>query len=161
MIKLVIIDRDGTITHGSSDPASPFYYILRPDDLIVKPTAYAAMGILATLRRATGLKVVLATRQRCISKGLISRADVDLINEELQARLAFTFDGIYVEESADTKSNLFATILKDTSVRPQETLVIDNSWNDIEEAAKLGAMNGFVSDDYDLYTTVCAVDFIT
>lgn len=154
MIKLLIIDRDGVITHGSSDPASPFYYILDRSELVLKPNVREAFSLLSALRRNVDLKVVMATRQRCISKGLISRVDVDEINWYLASRLGFTFDAIYVEEAAETKRDLFAAIQREYKLNPLDMAVIDDS--DDERNAAWEATGGcHIVWRGDLYSSVC------
>jgi histidinol phosphatase-like enzyme len=155
MIRALIIDRDGVCVHHSNDLSSPFYYILHPDDLILKPKVREAFALLAAIRRHSGLKVYLATKQRCISKGLISRMAVDDINKTLEQLIGFSFDGIYVEESASNKWALFTAILRDSSVRPSETHLIDDSYE--EALAYQGAVGGRSWDTgltINLYNTV-------
>ncbi len=140
MIKCLIIDRDGVCNHHSSDPASPFYYILRWEHLVLKPNVREAFELLSILKGQTGLKVYLATKQRCISKGLISRPQVDDINHCLQDMVSFRFDGVYVEESASDKRALYAAILKDSGVRPDEAYLIDDSMDEHNAAWGLGIL---------------------
>ncbi len=140
MIKCLIIDRDGVCVHHSSDPASPFYYILRPEDLVLKPNVREAFSLLSVLRRSTGLKVYLATKQRCIGKGLVTRPQVNHINERLEGLIGFRFDAIYVEESAPDKRALYAAILKDSGARPDETYLIDDSYEELNAAWTLGIL---------------------
>jgi histidinol phosphatase-like enzyme len=139
VIKLLIIDRDGTITHGSKDPASPFYYILDQDNLILKPDVTLAFKLLGTLRRTTGLKVVMATKQRCISKGLITWSQAKIINWALEDKIGFTFDGIYMEDTAETKRKLFEQILADNpDISRDECYLIDDSVEERNAAWEVG-----------------------
>lgn len=153
MIKCLIIDRDSVINHASKDPESPFYYIFKPEHLVLKPNVREAFALLNALRQETGLKVYLATKQRCVSKRLITRRQVDWLNEHLQTHLIpFVFDGVYVEESAPDKRALFATILSDSGLQPSECLVIDDSGTECDVAATMGFAVGSTDD---LYMAVC------
>jgi histidinol phosphatase-like enzyme len=159
MIKCLIIDRDGVCVHHSDDPSSPFYYILRPDYLVLKPNLVEEFTLLSAIRRHSGLKVYLATRQRCISKGLISRGEVDDINRVLEQMVGFSFDGIYVEESASDKRALFARILADSGVPASEVLVLDDSASECSAARDIFADSPYggllaVRQTTDLYDAV-------
>lgn len=157
MIKCLIIDRDNCITHGSSDPDSPFYYILKHTDLILKPTVREAFAVLDTLQRSRGLKVYLATKQKCISKGLITRSKVDDINHELERKLGFVFDGIYVEEQFPDKRHLFGSILLHAKVNPSEAFIIDDSAAEIDAAHSVDINSYHMSSASDLYHVVTSM----
>lgn len=156
MIKCLILDRDNTLIHGSRDAESPFYYILKPSDIVIKPTVREAMSVLDVLQRS-GLKVYMATKQRCISKGLITRQKVDDINRELERKLNFVFDGIYVEEEAADKRLLFASILRDSKVKPSAAFVIDDSPSEIDAARSVNIHSYHMSSSPDLYTVLSGI----
>ncbi len=157
MIKSLIIDRDSTINHGSQDHDSPFYYILKPTHLVLKPTVREAFGVLDILQRERGLKVYLATKQKCISKGLITRPKVDDINHELERKLGFIFDGIFVEEVADDKRHIFASILVQSMVTPAQTFIIDDSAAEIDAAHSLDINTYHMSNSSDLYHVISSI----
>lgn len=158
MIKCLVIDRDGVINHASKDPASPFYYILKPEHLVLKPNVREAFALLNALRQETGLKVCLATKQRCISKGLTTRWSVDWLNDYLQTDLlSFRFDGIYVEESAPDKRALFAAIIGHSGARPEEMMFIDDSSVEIDAFHSVGGCRWSVAEYSDLYVNVCSL----
>ena len=154
MIKALILDRDGLINHGSKDLSSPFYYICDYDDLVLKPNIYTAFYLLEVLRKKNKLKVILATRQKCISKGLVGRLGVDNINDRLQNEINFVFDGIYVEEKEDSKENIFNKIAKDLDIAPKNLLVIDDSGVETDAAYRLGFQSEYSSD---LYHSICKI----
>lgn len=154
MIKVLILDRDGLINYGSKNLSSPFYYICKYDNLVIKAGVYIAFDLLEVLRKETGLKVVLATKQRCISKGLITRAEMDKINTQLEGEINFKFDGIYVEEKEDNKENIFNKIAKDLDIAPKDILVIDDSGVETDAAYRLGFQQEYSSD---LYHSVCKI----
>ncbi len=156
MIKALCIDRDGVIVHHSSDPASPFYYITTIRDLVLKPNVREAFELLNTLRKARGLKVYMATKQRCISKGIMARVEVDQINDRLQTNLGFRFDGVYVEESAPDKRALYAAVLKDSGTAPDEIMHIDDSPDESRAWQASGGLLGqLIGTEWDLYDAVC------
>lgn len=132
--KLIVLDRDGLLINNSSDINSPFYYILQKDYVVIKDGVYQAMAYLQSL----GVPVVMASKQRCIKKGLISRADVDSINSMLEEMLNFKFDQIYIEEADSLKTELFGQILNDYKLNPEDVLVIDDSIDEIMAAHVLG-----------------------
>ena len=75
--KLCIIDRDNTLCYASRDPSSPIYYILSPDALVLKPGVLEAVKLL----QMYSIPMVLATKQKCVSKGLLTRDELFNINE--------------------------------------------------------------------------------
>lgn len=146
--RLLILDRDGLIVHASNNPDSPFYYLTDYRDFILKPNVLIAFRLLETLRRESGVKVVLATKQRCISKGIVSRARVDQFHNVLEQDLAFGFNAIYVEETEELKTNLFRQALLDFDVVASEALVIDDSDSQCHAARSLGIPSIWTKDLY-------------
>lgn len=136
--RLLILDRDGLINHASSKPDNPFYYILNPSHLVLMPNVLSAFNILEVLRREMGLMVVLATKQRCVSKGLLSEADLNSIHRKLENLINFQFNGIYIETEEKLKTSLYKKILLDAGVYPSETLAIDDSEDQCDAARALG-----------------------
>lgn len=140
---MLILDRDGLINISSKDGFSPYYYILRPEFLVLRPGVREAFALLCAQ------PVVLATRQKCISKGLISATGVTAINRCLEDMLGFQFHSIYVESEGEDKTNIFTHIRTDF---PQEKLyLIDDSVQECNAAVRLG-YTVYHSDD--LYTTL-------
>lgn len=76
-IKLVILDRDGTINHDSAD------YIKSPDEWLPLPGALEAV---ARLNHA-GWHVVLASNQSGLGRGLFEVSDLNAIHAKLQQQL--------------------------------------------------------------------------
>jgi histidinol phosphatase-like enzyme len=148
--KVVIIDRDGTINLASSQEGSPFYYILNPDHIILKPGAKDALAIIAA--HAVPF-VYLATKQRCISKGLINHDGVAAVNRMTSDLLSFQFTATLVEPEAKTKASLYREILAHHSDIPHERfLLLDDSADEREAASALGMS---VGDGSKLYEEVC------
>lgn len=132
--KLCIIDRDGTINYASRDPSSPIYYILSPDALVLKPGVLEAVKLL----QIHSIPIVLATKQRCVSKGLLTRDELFNINERLEQMLNVQFQAVYAEEVEDTKAGLYREILARFEVSPTDTVLFDDSATERGEASKLG-----------------------
>ena len=74
---VVLLDRDGVLDVDPSD------FLARIDDLEVLPGVRDAVGRLVR----EGYALVVVTNQSCVGRGLVDRAVVDAINEELNRRL--------------------------------------------------------------------------
>lgn len=157
MIRALIIDRDSVINHASKDPSSPLYYITDWADFCFKPNVHEAFGLLEVLQRRTGLKVYLATKQRCVSKGIVSRSKIDAINDTMQDHLGFHFDGVYVEESAPDKRALFAAIAADSGIEPHDMHLIDDSPSEAEVFKSIGGRTWATGEYANLYAEVCSL----
>lgn len=137
---MIILDRDGLLNVNSKDINSPYYYILRKEDLLLKPKVKEAMEFFK------GKRVVLATRQKCISKGLVSEEQVKEINDYLCELLGFTFEKIYVQIEGDDKTETFQKIIDEYGT---DLLLIDDSEKECMAARKLGI------------TAICTEDLYT
>lgn len=141
--KLIILDRDSTLNFSSSNPESPFYYITKLEHLILKPGVEEAVKLI----EAHGIPMVLATRQRGISKGLVSSETVDLINTRLQRLLDVSFEGVYIETEAEDKVGLLKHILLEhRRVGPSNMVLFDDSPREVVVAQGLG-INAFDGSD--------------
>jgi histidinol phosphatase-like enzyme len=132
--KLCLIDRDSTLNFASSDPESPLYYITDPSCLVLKPGAREAIHLL----KAHGIPMILVTRQRCVSKGLVSRETVEAIHARLEVLLGIEFDGICVEETAEDKGALYHAILSNYPMKPEEVVLFDDSGKELYVASQMG-----------------------
>jgi histidinol phosphatase-like enzyme len=132
--KLVIFDKDGTLSVSSSDPSSPLYYITELDHVILKPGAKEACQVVA----AHGVPMVMATKQRCIGKGLVSRERVDLVNRRVERLLGISFEEILVEETHENKINLYHRILARWSTNPQSMHLFDDNKDERIIASRMG-----------------------
>lgn len=133
----VLLDRDGVINYASHDESSPLYYITRVDDLIIKPGVREAVALL----RAHNIPLALATKQRCVSKGLVSREQVDIINQRVNRLLNANFVRIYVEEVAEDKRALYKEALADRGFHGGWNggmVLFDDSPREIKVAQDLG-----------------------
>lgn len=145
--KLAIIDRDNTLNFASSNPESPLYYVLTPDALVLKPNVREAVQLL----RAHGVQLVLATKQRCVSKGLLTRDQLFKINEYLETQLGVQFHSVYVEEVEDNKAGLYREILAATNTSPADTVLFDDSFTERAIAESMGIT---AHDGTDLFASV-------
>jgi D-glycero-D-manno-heptose 1,7-bisphosphate phosphatase len=87
-VPLVILDRDGVVNEDSDA------YIKSPEEWIPIPGSLEAI---ARLNHA-GYRVVIATNQSGVARGLFSMAELDAIHQKLHsalARLGGQLDGIY------------------------------------------------------------------
>lgn len=90
MNRAIFMDRDGVI----NEKAAPGAYITKVEELRILPGAAAGMAIL----RNAGFRLVVATNQRCIAKGLLTPDGLDILHEKLGETLrseGVELDGIY------------------------------------------------------------------
>lgn len=133
-IKLIVLDRDGVLNKNSNDKNSRFYYILNENDIELLEGAKEGIDIL----KQKNIPIVLATKQKCLSKGLISQDQLKLVNQKLQEQLGFKFDSIYIEPKEDLKTNIFKQIIQDYNVNPNDAILIDDSIEQCNAAKELG-----------------------
>jgi histidinol phosphatase-like enzyme len=132
--KLIICDRDGLINLGSKDETSPYYYILRAEDLILLPGVKEAFALL----KESGIPVILCTKQRCLSSGLLTWERLEKIHFRLEQLLDFSFSEIYVEPTEELKFYLFKVIPDMEGVSKDDCLVIDDSIEQCRAALDVG-----------------------
>lgn len=146
--KLIILDRDGLIIEEGEG------YITHPSQIRVKSGVFSVFGSLRLYRifvEAMGnFEVLLATKQRGLSKGLLNRDQLYEIHSHLQGLIGFEFDDIYIESEKETKRDLLESILIDKNISPDRVLFVDNSEVECREAAKLGIFSICTSDLTDL-----------
>ncbi len=147
--KVIILDRDGTLCVSSSDPASPFYYVTELDNVILKPGVVEACRVIAL----HGVHVTLATKQRGLSKGLVSKETVDLINARVARLCGLDFDRVLVEPELENKKRLYEAVLaKNPSIVPQDIHLFDDNEDERIIAARMGITT---HDASDLWAAVC------
>jgi len=145
-IKLLILDRDGLINQNSSDPESPYYYILNKGDFNLLPNVVEAFSLIKDFSVVTAL----ATKQKCISKGLLTYSELGEIHEYMESLIDFKFDSICIEKEKDSKLDMLSVILYRYRIRdPKHVLFIDDSKYQCEEAAKLGINVIYTNDLYE------------
>src|SRR5581483_6000837 len=92
MNRAVFLDRDGTLIEEKN-------YLSRPDDVVVFPSAPAALKQL----QDAGFKLFILSNQSGVGRGYFTLADVELVHAHLRAELARSgvrFEKIYVAPEA-------------------------------------------------------------
>lgn len=150
--QVLVFDRDSVLNVASYNPQSPLYYITRPDHLILKP--YVRKAIKVAQLASRWAPMILATKQRCISKGIATRQEVDEVNEALEAMLDIQFTHILVEETAEDKTALFKRIVQlYPKVHSRRIVAFDDS----QEERNVAYREGLTAyDGSDLWAGVCA-----
>jgi D-glycero-D-manno-heptose 1,7-bisphosphate phosphatase len=90
VIKAAFLDRDGVINRKARQGE----YVTRWEEMYILPGVAASI----TLLNRAGFRVIIASNQRCVAKGLITTAELDQMHEQLCACLAAsgaTIDSIY------------------------------------------------------------------
>ncbi|RPJ46029.1 MAG: D-glycero-beta-D-manno-heptose 1,7-bisphosphate 7-phosphatase [Betaproteobacteria bacterium] len=139
-MKLVILDRDGVINHDSAS------YIKSPDEW--KPIA-GSLEAIAVLNQA-GYRVLVATNQSGIGRGLFDMATLNAIHDKMHRALGLVggrIDGIfYCPHAQDDgcncrkpKTGLFEEIAHRFSVSLEGVPVIGDALRDLQAAASVGA----------------------
>ncbi|MCK4608544.1 MAG: D-glycero-beta-D-manno-heptose 1,7-bisphosphate 7-phosphatase [Gammaproteobacteria bacterium] len=137
--KLIILDRDGVINKDSDD------YIKSPAEW---HAIYGSLAAIAKLNKM-GCKVVVATNQSGIGRGLFSEDTLEQIHQKMQRELAVvggSLDGIFYCphhpddncECRKPKPKMLLHILHKYNMTPKETLVIGDSLRDIKAAKAIG-----------------------
>lgn len=129
---IVLVDRDNTLNFASKDEASPFYYISRPEHLILKPGTKEAMNILCFVAPM----IILVTKQRGVSKRKMTINMVVEVNEELEKQLGLEFTSVLIETEEKTKTKLYKIIA--TAYPNMKIVLFDDSSAERDEAKKFG-----------------------
>ena len=135
MTRLAILDRDGTINVDRAD------YVKSVDELILIPHAAQAIRQIQQM----GFKVVVATNQSCIGKGIITEIQLNKIHQHLQNLLAqehAAIDKFYVapdhpDRPTDRRKpgcGMLAEAMRDFNATPENTVMIGDALRDIEAA---------------------------
>ena len=132
--ELVLLDRDGTLVEDvpyNGDPA------------LVRPLP----GVREALDRfrREGIRLVVVSNQSGVGRGLITRDQVDAVNDRVAALLG-PFEGFYVcphapGDGCDCRKpqpGLVKQALADTGVRPDRTLLVGDIGGDVEAAEAAG-----------------------
>lgn len=145
MSKIIILDRDGVINKSCG-------WVLKPEDIILEDGAAEAISL---LNKAL-IKVVIATNQSPVGRGLISPSQLESIHEKLKKDLYkshhATIDGIYFcpdhPQNATNRrkpgNGMLLEALKDFNARPEETPFVGDNIIDLQAAQKTGCPGHFV-----------------
>ena len=137
--KLIMLDRDGVINEDSAD------YIKSPEEWI--PIA-GSLEAIAKLNQA-GYKVVVVSNQSGIARGYFTEETLQLMHEKMRRELekfGGFIDYIYYcphhpDENCECrkpKPKMVLEVLRKFQVRPQEVLLIGDSWADVQLAKNVG-----------------------
>jgi D-glycero-D-manno-heptose 1,7-bisphosphate phosphatase len=139
-MKLVILDRDGTINHDS-------------DDYIKSPAEWHPLkGSLEAIARLTqaGYRVVVATNQSGIARGLFTTQTLFAIHDTMQRALgqtggridAFFFCPHAAESGCECRKpqpGMLLEVARRFNVSLKDTYMVGDSRKDLEAAAAAGA----------------------
>lgn len=136
---LVILDRDGVINEDSPD------YVKSVDEWIAIPQSLEAI---ARLNHAEH-KVAVATNQSGLARGYFSHEALENMHKKMQSELAKVggqIDGIYYcphhpDENCSCrkpKPGLLNKIIADFCAEINDTILIGDSWRDIQAARAVG-----------------------
>ena len=132
--KLVILDRDGVLNFASSNPESPLYYVTKLEHVVIKPGVDEAIRLI----EAHGIPIALVTKQRCISKGLVTREQVNLVNARVARLLELPFTAVFIEEKEEDKRKILETLISKAPVKPSDMVMFDDSPREVKIAQTLG-----------------------
>ncbi|MCL5261141.1 MAG: D-glycero-beta-D-manno-heptose 1,7-bisphosphate 7-phosphatase [Gammaproteobacteria bacterium] len=139
-MKLIVLDRDGVINKDSDA------FIKSPDEWVPIPGSIEAI---AKLTHA-GYKIVIATNQSGIARGLLTAKDLENIHEKMQKAIKSQGGEIYGIficphgpndncECRKPKPGLLFEISKKFNILPKDMLVIGDSLRDLLAAKSCGA----------------------
>lgn len=148
-MKLVILDRDGTINHDSPD------YIKSPDEC--RPIEGSLEGIARLVQG--GYRVAVATNQAAIGRGLFDATTLNAIHDKLQravSALGGRIDGFFYcphrpEDGCDCrkpKPGLLLEIGRRFNVPLRDVYMVGDTRRDLEAAASAGAQPALVLTGY-------------
>jgi D-glycero-D-manno-heptose 1,7-bisphosphate phosphatase len=146
MIKLIVLDRDGTINKDSAE------YIKSPKEWRALPKSLEAI----TKLKRYGYKVVVATNQSGIARGYFTLDTLRAIHKKMTTELikvGGSLDGIFVcphlnQDYCDCRKPKPGLLLKAAmrfNINPTEMLIIGDSMSDIFAARNCGALSILVN----------------
>jgi len=138
-VKLAIIDRDGVINHDSDA------YIKSPDEWV---PIDGSLDAIARLSRA-GWKVVIASNQSGLARGLFTIESLNAIHAKLRHELAQAggaVDAIFVCphgpddgcECRKPRPGMFLDIARRYDISLQDVPAVGDSWRDLQAASTAG-----------------------
>ena len=138
-MKLLIVDRDGVINHDSDA------YIKSPDEWRPLPGSIEAI---ARFKKA-GVRVVVATNQSGVGRGLFDLATLGAIHAKMHAAVRAAggwLDGIFFCPHAATancdcrkpRPGMLFDILQRTGVAPADAVMVGDSLRDIQAGQAAG-----------------------
>ena len=154
MTKAVFLDRDGVINRKPDEGK----YITRWEEFQILPGAVEAI---ARLNRA-GFSVVVVTNQRCIAKGLLTTAELEVLNQRIAAFLAHggaRIDAIYycpheTEPACRCRKPAPGMLLDAAGERQidlRESWMIGDSDTDVEAGKNAGCKTARLSTEHERF----------
>lgn len=150
MKKAVFLDRDGVINRKAPEGG----YITRWQDMEILPRVADAI---ARLNHA-GFDVVVVTNQRCVSKGLITENDLQVLHEQLRSalgRMGAQIDAIYYCPHASQPAcrcrkpapGMFLDAARDRGIDLRASWMVGDSQVDIEAGRSAGCRTVLLTRD--------------
>jgi D-glycero-D-manno-heptose 1,7-bisphosphate phosphatase len=138
-MKTVILDRDGVINQDSDA------YIKTPDEWIAIPGSLEAIGRLTQ----AGYRVVVATNQSGLARGLFDQATLDAIHHKMESAIqkqGGELAGIYYcphgpDDGCSCrkpKPGLLQQIEQELGIDPGQTVLVGDSLRDLQAATAFG-----------------------
>jgi D-glycero-D-manno-heptose 1,7-bisphosphate phosphatase len=139
-MKLVILDRDGVINYDSED------FIKHPDEWRPIPGSLEAIALLTQ----AGWRVVVASNQSGVGRGLLDMATLNAINSKMHKAVNHAGGRIeavfYCPDKAESQSpcrkpnpGMFLAIAERLNVPLERVPAIGDSLRDLQAAAAVGA----------------------
>jgi len=149
MRKAVFLDRDGVINRKAPEGQ----YVTRWDEFHLLPGAIEGI---TQLNRA-GFEVIVVTNQRCVAKGLLSEADLQILHRRMTEQLALAgavIDAIYycphgLEPPCECRKPAPGMLLDGARLRKLELLaswMIGDSASDVEAGKSAGCRTAWLSE---------------
>lgn len=104
--------------------------------------------------KAAGFGLVVVTNQPDVARGLVSRADVDLIHRELRKRLPIDLIGVCYHDDADgclcrkPLPGLLLAAANSLGLSLPDSVMVGDRWKDIDAGEAAGCRTVFVDWNY-------------
>ena len=141
----IFLDRDGVIVENRDE------YVLSWDDVVFIPSALEALNKLA----ASDFAVVVVTNQAAVGRGLMSRADAQVINTHIQSevfRAGGRLDAVYMcphhpDEDCvcrKPKPGLLFRAADDLGLDLSQSWMIGDALTDLQAGQAAGVLNSLL-----------------
>lgn len=147
MDRAAFLDRDGVINRKAPEGE----YITRWEEMEFLPSVAEGIALL----NHSGFRVIVATNQRCIAKGIVTSAEVDALHQRMRdlfSAKGATIDAIYCcphekEPKCDCRKpepGLLLQASREMGIDLSESWMIGDSDADIEAGRRAGCKTAFV-----------------
>lgn len=154
--KAVILDRDGVINKSAPE----HQYVTRWEDFELLPDVPQALKKL----KGQGYKIIVASNQRGVARGMMKAEDVELIHTRLNEHLAqfeVQIDAFYYCphnhgecECRKPAPGMIHQAIKDHDLDPEQTLLIGDADSDLQAAEAAGIQGHKMEKDSSLLKAV-------